>query len=647
MLAVVEGHFPPRFSNPGFRNVRTPLSTAASKDKPYLSIPIVLTPDGKLVPKPGQISYQYLSQNGQRGSSKARGLPSNYQVIELPPSFVSRPKQNKKSARNSVSGSASRRPTIKNNNPQPQLQYQNAKFMQQPNVQHAISVSQRNPNQQIVTNRPANNDAYQQSVLNFINFATHLGSQMVAQQHDNTRKNQLQSTDVVFGTPESAKMLPSYVVQSPSPSNDAQSRINMYSQSPSQGNNAQQIQQQATGYTMPQMQSTQVLQAPVNFQYGHSRHQVQQAGQQQASVQNQAQVQQNLAPTAQFPETQKNAAQATAYFQQTLPQNYVVVSTPQESGANIRSLNNAHFDQQVLKNVFNTQAQVEIPNYNTNAQIKSQNYVNPNQEGQTYITSDGQQIQFASLSQTSPVTYPTQQNLQQQVVNQNPSLNIQTQGNQKYFYSYQNHPQDLSTSYASSANHAQSNNAAVSPVSQQNDQTQYRSLQAPSQNNGYSGEASGQQVAYKIQPQPSLESQQAEPASYTYGQPSYPSSGQKQESSPGAGGKLIYATSSAKEIHYSSSGQGYSNPPQKNNEDSYFSDSSSSYKVADEDDDVDSSTSDQAIEDGDDESEDNGEEETSYKVVYIPLDILKGILNNNNSLDLRRSDKATSAVVKP
>lgn len=649
-------------------------------------------PDGKIVPKPAQISYQYLPpQNGQQQNNNQRGpkvgrdslQSSNYQVVAAPPSsYAPQPPKQKKTAQNGMSGSSgTRRPSGSNipknnkNQPQQQQQYQNAKYMQQQNVQTVPNMhtqNQKNPTnqQQMIANQP-NNDAYKQNVLNFINFASHLGAQMVSQQ---AQKPQMQSTDVMYGTKEGQKSYENYAYQGPS-SGQYPTDINMYLQSQAQTNSAQhthQVQQQAaqpTNYNNPQVQN-QVMAAPMNFQYGQSNTRPQiQGGQQQSSVQNQATVfQQNFGNAVQFPGSQNNPVSTNSYSQasqQTLPQNYVIVSSPQESTANTRPLSNMNFDpqSQMMKNIFNTQAQIETPSYDANAQIKHQNFGNQNQESQTYITPDGQQISFVNTAQHSPVTYSMQQNIQQQQIdNQNASPTVQTgygqPGDQKVYVSYQN-PQDLSASYA------QSNTASATQAGQQNEQTQYRNIQPQSLltsvQNPYAGQlagqSNGQQVAYRVQSQASAGSQSTEPASaysYVNEQPSYLSTGQKQDSSSG-GGKLIYATSSAKQIHYSSSGQGYATPQLKNNEElpspyAQFSGSSSSYKFDSEDDDDAEYTKQsssgqladkqQAKEDNDEDSDEEGDEETSYKVVYIPLDILKNILNNN-SVENQRSDKAS------
>ncbi|XP_015915278.2 uncharacterized protein [Parasteatoda tepidariorum] len=180
---LITAQFPFPFRNQGFRNVRTPLTTSASRQMPYLSIPIVLMPDGQMVQKPGPINYKYLGDTTPLMSKQV--LKSHATVIEdtspqyqfslTPPSHT----QSKMPDATIYTGAS-----------QKHLRNADTIHLSSPINTQVIHSSQfqlqrqrNNPSQQhLVLN--AHHFPSKQHVVNFLNFASQIGSNVLAKQQE-------------------------------------------------------------------------------------------------------------------------------------------------------------------------------------------------------------------------------------------------------------------------------------------------------------------------------------------------------------------------------------------------------------------------------------------------------------------------------
>lgn len=198
-----------RFRNPGFRNIRTPLATSATRDKQFISIPIVLLPDGQALQKPKHATYHYVGhgiqnaprQNSQR-SNKARrpltGKSSTSSHVAIPPPTVPQQKKIAKPPKLTASQLSShirntqvnlpknRGHAISQQNQPPQKSHSPHTF-EQTQQMHQIQYlrQQRNPTypQQNIQLQQASN--HKQNIANFVNFATNLGATLVSSQQQN------------------------------------------------------------------------------------------------------------------------------------------------------------------------------------------------------------------------------------------------------------------------------------------------------------------------------------------------------------------------------------------------------------------------------------------------------------------------------
>ncbi|GFW39050.1 uncharacterized protein TNCV_1830421 [Trichonephila clavipes] len=671
-IAIAVAQPPHRHPNPGFRNTRTPLASSASRDRPYLSIPIVLMPDGQIIPKPAQASYHYVGnapkQSHQR-NSKPRGTVTTgeteetYQiVVPPPPSFIQEQRQMKmhKNGRNAGKEQRGSSQTSQQNQP--------PKYFHQNDRTQTVSVMQL-PNQR----NQQTNEAHKQNVANFLTFATQLGADVLSQQRGGQKSNQAMSTNVQYRQPEVQNVQETYVMQVP-PTQDGRTYTQTQMQhisvsqmphhAPKNNNPVQQ-----TNYNGPQIQY-QSTPASTTVQYVQTSN-IRQPNQgivQQTGVQNQpTMLQQNVGGTVHFPGNQNSNPVATNSYNQSPPQvgnqNYQFVN--QQSNVQLVPAKNYETQTQTI---YVPQPVVEATGHDGNRQPIQQNY--GIQSSQTYVTADGQQITFANVADASPVTYRNQQNghqnnpNSQQATITNVQSNFGQSGNQNIYVSHQN-SQDLTTlpQYASpvqngqqiitpqqAANHpyqGMSNNQNV--YENQNGQTAYRNQpQAPqgqSEQTAYS--YANTQPNYVSSPQSNQDRYaNAAPVAVNYQESQYEYSTQssrnekkmpEQESTHSTGaGQLIYASSSAKQINYTPSVQD-STQVKANTDQSYVSfpnsgSSSTSSTDASGSAYAKQSTSGQSNDEqqsSTQDSENDGEEETSYKVVYIPLDILKNILSNS------------------
>lgn len=197
----------PRFQNPGFRNVRTPLATAAARDRSYISIPIVLLPDGQALPKPKHATYHYVGHanqnrpqtnnprnNKNRGYTTAKSTATSPVAIPLP--SPPQPKKTEKLPKLTVSQINSHlrssQSTFQKNrgagNTQPnQSQKPPQQTFEQSQQMHQVQYvkQQKNPTiqQQNVQSQQALSN-HKQNVANFVNFATNLGASILSQQQN-------------------------------------------------------------------------------------------------------------------------------------------------------------------------------------------------------------------------------------------------------------------------------------------------------------------------------------------------------------------------------------------------------------------------------------------------------------------------------
>ncbi|GBM43814.1 hypothetical protein AVEN_225705-1 [Araneus ventricosus] len=705
MLAVAAAQAPQYYRNPGFRNSATPLMPAASKERPYLSIPIVLMPDGQIVPK-AQASYQYVSAapaQPQQRNPKSRGpvmtgeTADTYQVVVPPPPSFAQDQKQEKPSKNGVSGrtmvaAKEQRGYVQN----PQQNYPPKYHHQNDRTQSASLVqfqNQRNPSgQQHVASNQQGGEAHRQNVANFLNFATHLGTEVLSH-HRGGQKNlyfnqpPAAAADAHQGSHGMQKAQETYVMQAP-PSQD-QSNGFTYAQAQVQQSSAPQGQQvsqkanvaQHNMHNVPQMQY-QSTPAPQPVQYVQASN-VRQSNQGQAGNQNQAtSVQQSMGSAVYFPGNQNNPSQITGHIQssqQAGNQNYQLM---QQGAPNVQLIPAKNYEPQT-QIMYAPQPVIEMPSQGTNTQAIHPNYGMAVQSGPAYVV-DGHQVSFANAGHVSPPTFQTQQNYQnsQQV----PQSQVEQARSQNMYASHQN-AQDAGSSYPANGNHQQHISSVQHGQQQINSQQPVRQSSPNSASNQNEHANQNGQPTYRNQPQTYAghNAQSYETGAYTYAstQPTYsptaqsnhakyatptPASSNYQEyqyeysteghrdetklpqqesASPNNGGQVIYASSSAKQINYTpsaqESGQSQNNPDQS----SAYVSFPSSYKPESSQGDAVSSESTYAKQAQSGHSSEvqlratseDEDVETSYKVVYIPLDILKNILSN--SVENQRVEKSS------
>ncbi|GIY26794.1 uncharacterized protein CDAR_530171 [Caerostris darwini] len=501
-----------RYNNQNFRNIRAPLATAASKERPYLSIPIVLMPDGQIVPKPTPSNYQYISNmpaQGYQQNSKNRGMvmtgetDETYQVmVPPPPSFIQEQKQIKM-MKNGVNG---RNPVAVKEQRPSQILVQNSapKYFQQNDNGQTMSLmqlqNQRNPltQQQMISNVQTG-EMQKQNVANFLNFATQLGSEVLSQQRgrqNNLHSSQASLADVKYALSDGQKAQDAYVMQVPSSQDQMNGQV--YAQDQTQLNSASQnshiLQKsntvQQNNYNTQQYQHSSAS-APVQYLQTQNIRQSNQRVPSQAGSQNQAtKLQQNAGGAIYFPGNQNNPSQ-TSYIQLTQQngnQNYPEITSQQaanhnyqsmasqKSAQNVQLMPAKNYEQQTENN-YAQQPTIELLNHDASVQTMQSNYGIQNE--QSYVTADGHPINFANAAQATPVTYRSQQNGYQNIQN--------TQQN-----GYQNNPNTQQTGYQSSPN-TQQNGYQSNTNTQQNG---YQNNQN-TQQNGYQNNQNTQQNGYQ------------------------------------------------------------------------------------------------------------------------------------------------------
>ncbi|GIY32362.1 uncharacterized protein CEXT_691651 [Caerostris extrusa] len=501
-----------RYNNQNFRNIRAPLAPAASKERPYLSIPIVLMPDGQIVPKPAPSNYQYISNmpaQGYQQNSKNRGMvmtgetDETYQVmVPPPPSFIQEQKQ-MKMIKNGVNG---RNPVVVKEQRPGQIPLQNSapKYFQQNDNAQTMSLmqlqNQRNPltQQQMVSNVQAG-EMQKQNVANFLNFATQLGSEVLSQQRgrqNNLHSSQASLADIKYALSDGQKAQDSYVMQVPSSQDQMNGQV--YAQDQTQLNSASQnshiLQKsntiQQNNYNTQQYQHSPAS-APVQYLQTQNIRQSNQRVPSQAGSQNQAnKFQQNAGGAIYFPGNQNNPSQ-TSYIQlaqQNGNQNYPEITSQQAANQNYQSMASQKSAQNVqlmpaknyeqqTENNYAQQPTIELLNHDASVQSMQSNYGIQNE--QSYVTADGHPINFANAAQAAPVTYRSQQNGYQNIQN--------TQQN-----GYQNNPNTQQNGYQSSPN-TQQNGYQSNTNTQQNG---YQNNQN-AQQNGYQNNQNTQQNGYQ------------------------------------------------------------------------------------------------------------------------------------------------------
>ncbi|KFM61878.1 hypothetical protein X975_18590, partial [Stegodyphus mimosarum] len=745
LIPLASAQFPPRLRNPNFRNIQTPLATSASKQRPYVSIPIVLLPDGQVVPKPRQVNYHFVgnaptpkfqSQDKER-SARSKGLSSgrpiaNYQVIIQSP--ASHSEQKKKSSpavpqgNSQVRGNAFKQQysslqQMQQNRPQKPLQSHHIQIQTSTQNQQGY----RTPNSQQKTSTNQQNAAHKQAVANFVNFATTLGASVTGQQVTRLQQNFQQiahvpSSDTGYDTTEGSKSQEGYLPQQTQATNQKQTDPTFFTQLQNSQNIHQPypqqiIQAQPNIYHNQQLQQTQ-NQVAISSQNpkqqsltSSTRHPVPTPNS-HANIQQLTNMpQQNFASNLYLQQNQPNIAQPNSYAsttQHTIQQSYntspsqnaghqsyTSVSQQVNNPVLIHSRGNTKSQSQLLKN--SAVAQTEFSSYPNINSVQQQVYSAANQASPSpfLLNSLDQQANYASTAQVAPLTYTSQQNPEAASFPSQASQTTAGQtGSQTTYVSLQS-VQDAQANYVPSVNNGQINYVPVSQASQQTDQSQqnndqtytlmqnaqnvYANQNVPSVYPPQSQSASTASTSSSLEPgvqiynpytneqvsyTPSGQQTQAnyantaqsgkiyQPSQYSYviqnpqdGKTTYSTESQETENESTIGsGQLIYASSTAKQTnsaqtapHYSvSQGEAvsYASFP------SGYKTDSSSYALSQKGvvtpgttyAKVTQSSSTQTSEDYNEQHEDDedgDDEEASYKVVYIPLDILKNILSNS------------------
>ncbi|KAF8774868.1 hypothetical protein HNY73_017375 [Argiope bruennichi] len=709
MLAVATAQVP-QYRNPSFQNSHAPLTPAASKERPYLSIPIVLMPDGQIVPK-AQASYQYVSNAPaqlQQQHSKSRGSvmtgesEETYQVVVPPPASFSQDQKQTKTLKNGGNGrvmiaAKDQRSFVQNpqHNHPPKHHHQNDRSQSASLVQFQ---NQRNPSgqQHTVSNQQVG-ESHKQNVANFLNLATHLGTEALSQHRGGQRNlyfNQPQVAHAQHGSHEMHQVQETYVMQVPSSQDHSSSFTHSHVQHSAP--QAQQISQKANFaqhnvYNAPHMQYQPTPAShPVQYIQTSTVRQPNQADAAQVGIQNQATLaQQSVGSTIYFSGNQNHPSQATGHeqlSQQAGNQKYQLI---QQSAQNLQLIPAKNYESQTQA-TYAPQSGIEISGQATNAQANHPNYGMAVQNGQTYVV-DGHQISFANAAHASPSTFQTQQNGHQNYPNsqQVPHSHMEQARNQNMHASRQN-VQEAGPSYSAAGNQQQ----YIASV--QNGQQQINPQQSISQSSTNAASNSNThvnqngQITYRNQPQTyeghNAPSYETGPYTYASTQPTYSSSTQsshikyatptsansnyqgyqyeyaaqnhqderkltEQETAPSTnGGQLIYASSSAKQINYTPSAQDSAKSQNNPDQSSAYVSFPSTYKSESSQGEAVNSESTyakqaQSSHSGGEQPRTTGENsededvETSYKVVYIPLDILKNILSN--SVENQRVEKSS------